>query len=138
MAAILFAAFAANYARGPLPLWREFPGTSPVKADFAKITEHDRVANRALELVPGSAVVSSTNSLGAHLSARRRVLSFPRISDAAWVAVDETRMTYGGTSDELRGARRLVQLRRSPDWRLVFEEDGVLVLQRRSAASSTP
>jgi uncharacterized membrane protein len=137
-AAVLIAALAANYARGPLPLWREFPGTSPVKADFAKITEHDRVASRALELVPGGAIVSSTNSLGAHLSARRRVLSFPRISDAAWVAVDETRMTYGGKSDELRGARRLVQLRRSPAWRLVFEHDGVLVFRRRSAPTSKP
>jgi uncharacterized membrane protein len=137
-AAVLVAALAANYARGPLPLWREFPGTSPVKADFAKVTEHDRVTNRALALVPGSAVVSSTNSLGAHLSARRRVLSFPRISDATWVAVDETRMTYGGKFDELSGARRLAQLRRNPDWRLVFEEDGVLVFQRRSAATSTP
>jgi uncharacterized membrane protein len=136
--ALVVAALAANYARGPLPLWREFPGTSPVKSDFATITEHDRIADRALGLVPGNAVVSSTNSLGAHLSARRRVLSFPRVSDATWIAVDETRMTYGGKLDELRGAREVARLRRSADWRLVFSTDGILVFRRARPATNSP
>ena len=44
-------------------------------------------------------LVSATNSLGAHLSARRRILSFPRLDDATWVAVDESNSSYlDGTS----------------------------------------
>jgi uncharacterized membrane protein len=136
--ALVVAALVANYARGPLPIWRGFPGTKPVPSNFATVTEHDRIADRALELVPDDVVVSSTNSLGAHLSARRRILSFPRVADATFIAVDETRMTYGGKFDELRSARELVRVRRNPDWRLVFSTDGILVFQRTRPATSTP
>src|ERR671934_2861567 len=52
----------------------------------SSVSRHDRIAAHALRLVPGSAVVSATNTLGAHLSARRRILSFPRLDDATWVA----------------------------------------------------
>ena len=50
--------------------------------------EHDAAARRALALVPGAAPVSATNSLGAHLSARKRIFSFPVLEEADWVAVD--------------------------------------------------
>ena len=46
---------------------------------------------------PAHAVVSATNSLGAHLSARRRVLSFPYLQDATWIAADETAPGYAWT-----------------------------------------
>jgi len=60
----------------------------------ATVSRHDRIAAKALRLVPDDAVVSATNTLGAHLSARRRILSFPRLGDATWVAVDATRLSY--------------------------------------------
>jgi hypothetical protein len=74
--------------------------------------------------------VSATNSLGAHLSARERVLSFPYVQDADWIAADETQPGYGDRIAPLATAARLARLRRSPAWRLVFEEDGVLVFRR--------
>jgi hypothetical protein len=74
--------------------------------------------------------VSATNSLGAHLSARRRFLSFPYIEDAAWIAVDETQPGYADRVAPLPTAAQIAWLRRNPAWRLVFEQDGVLVFRR--------
>ena len=123
-------ALGANYYLGPIPLWTNLPGGSRFQATYAKVTAHDRIAERALRLIPPRAVVVATNSLGAHLSARRRVLSLPRLGDATWAAVDETRSSYLDRISPLPSATDLVYLRRNPAWRLVFEEDGILVFRR--------
>jgi hypothetical protein len=109
---------------------RELPGGETLQANAARVTEHDRIAARALELIPAGAVVSATNSLGAHLSARRRVLSFPFIQDATWVAADETQPGYADRVAPLPTATQLAWLRTSSAWKLVFEQDGVLVFRR--------
>jgi uncharacterized membrane protein len=127
----------SNYFLGPIPVWRYFPGGEQHQAYAAQVTEHDRVAARALRLIPDSAVVSATNSLGAHLSARRRVLSFPYLQDARWVAADETAPGYADRLAPLPTAVQLSWLRRNPEWRLVFERDGILIFERLSAPAST-
>ena len=126
----LVAALVGNYALGAIPAWSELPGGETLQARAAVVSEHDRVAARALKMIPPNAVVSATNSLGAHLSARRRVLSFPFIQDATWVAVDETRPGYADRPAPLPTATQVVWLRRNPAWRLVFERDAVLVFRR--------
>jgi uncharacterized membrane protein len=131
--AVVIAALVGAYRRGPIPGWRHLPGGSHFQATAAHVTEHDRIAARALQLIPKSAVVSATNTLGAHLSARRRILSFPYIQDATWIAADETQPGYGDRYAPLPMALALVALRRNPDWRLVFQQDGVLVFNRAPA-----
>jgi uncharacterized membrane protein len=121
---------AGNYVLGALPVWRAFPGGATIQAHAQDVTSHDRIAAQAVRLVPAGAVVSATNSLGAHLSARRRVLSFPYVQDATWVAADETRPGYADRNAPLPAAVQLTWLRRNPAWRLVFERDGVLVFRR--------
>jgi uncharacterized membrane protein len=127
------AALVANFVLGAIPLWRDLPGGQSYQAYASHVSPHDRVAERALELIPDDAVVSATNSLGSHLSARRRFLSFPALKDAGWVAADETQPGYADRWDPSATARDLARLRRSPDWELVFSEDGVLVFKRRSS-----
>jgi uncharacterized membrane protein len=129
--AVVFA-LVANYRLGALPLWRSLPGGEDYQAYASHVSSHDRVAEHALRLIPDGAVVSATNSLGSHLSARRRVLSFPYIEDAQWVAADETQPGYADRWDPLATATDLARLRRNPNWRLVFSEDGVLVFRRQS------
>jgi uncharacterized membrane protein len=124
------ATLVANYLLGPLPLWRDVPGGETLQAYATHVSAHDEAAARAVELIPDDAVVSATNSLGAHLSERERVLSFPYILDATWVAADETQPGYADRVAPLATAVRLAQLRRNPAWRLVFSEDGVLVFRR--------
>ncbi len=130
---VVIAALVGNYRLGPIPGWRHVPGGETFQATAARVTEHDRIAARALRLIPKSAVVSATNTLGAHLSARRRVLSFPFLQDATWIAADETQPGYADRYAPLPTAVELAALRRNPDWRLVFEQDGVLVFNRAPA-----
>ena len=92
---------------------------------------HDAAARRALAVVPDAAPVSATNALGAHLSARRRIFSFPVLREAEWVVVDTRRLTFLDSLRPERARPALAALRRDPDWRLVFAEDGVLVFRRR-------
>ena len=88
---------------GPLP----YPGGEDLAADAWRIEPHDRIATRALELIPPDATVSASNALGAHLSERKRILSFPYRQDADWVggrrAAAELRRPGGGSR---RGCRR--------------------------------
>jgi uncharacterized membrane protein len=129
-ALVAVAALIGNYALGPIPGWRHVPGGEDFQATAAQVSKHDRIAEQALKLIPDNAVVSATNTLGAHLSGRRRVLSFPFLHDATWIAADETQPGYADRHAPLPTAIQLAALRRNPDWRLVFEEDGVLVFRR--------
>ncbi len=131
--AMVAAMITANYWLGAIPLWRDLPGGQSFEAYASHVSAHDRIAERALGLIPAGDVVSATNSLGSHLSARRRFLSFPYVQDARWIAADETQPGYADRWDPLATARGLARLRRNPRWKLVFSEDGVLVF-RRSAA----
>jgi uncharacterized membrane protein len=126
----LSAALLGNYALGAIPVWSEFPGGESLQARAAIVSGHDRVIARALKLIPPRAAVSATNSLGAHLSARSRILSFPYIQDATWVAVDESRPGYADRLAPLPTAVQVVWLRRNPAWRVVFERDAVIVFKR--------
>src|SRR5438270_4999825 len=85
MLAVL-AALVGNYRRGPIPGWRHLPGGQQFQATAQRVADHDRIADRALSLIPHSAVVSATNTPGGHLPARARVLSFPFLPAATWVA----------------------------------------------------
>ena len=132
-AGIVLAALIGNYRLGPIPGWRHVPGGQKFQATAGRVTTHDRIARRALQLIPGDAVVSATNTLGAHLSARRRVLSFPYLEDSKWVAADETQPGYADRYAPIPTATQLAALRRNPEWQLVFEEDGILVFRRAPA-----
>jgi uncharacterized membrane protein len=96
-----------------------------------QMSAHDEVAARAVDLIPAEAPVSSTNGLGAHLSARRRVFSFPVVREATWVAVDLGRASYlDRRSSPSTAAVPLAQLLLSNEWTKVLDEDGVVVLHR--------
>ena len=125
-------ALLASWKIGGIPLWGAVPGGEDYQRNDWRVTAHDHIAAQAVSLVPKEAVVSSTNVLGAHLSDRRRVLSLPKLADATWVVADETRSSYADRSAPLPAAAALVRLRQSPDWRLVFSRDGVLVFHKRN------
>ena len=129
----------SNFVLGAIPLWGAIPGGEDRQAGAALISDHDRTASRALRLIPDDAVVSASNSLGAHLSDRRRFLSFPIREDATWIAVDERSPGYLDRFAPGPYAIAIARLRRDPNWELVFDEDDVLVFRRESsAAAGTP
>jgi hypothetical protein len=120
----------ANFVLGAVPVWRGLPGGQSYRAYASHVAPHDRITDRALRMIPDGVVVSATNSLGSHLSGRRRFLSFPYIRDAQWVAADETQPGYADRWDPEATAEALARLRRNPSWRLVFSHDGVLIFRR--------
>ena len=124
------ASLASTYALGAIPLTAALPGGESLQSDAWRSSEHDRSARRALALIPADDVVSASNSLGAHLSARERILSFPYVQDARWIAVDETSPGYADRIAPLAMAASIRRIRSDPGWRLVFSQDGVLVFRR--------
>ena len=122
----------AGWRLGPIPLWSHVPGGEDLTADVWHVNAHDRTIEQALELVPDGAVVSASNTVGAHLSDRRRILSFPYRGDADWVVVDKRRPSYADRAvAPVEAAAAVAWLERDPAWRTVFERDGVLVFRRR-------
>jgi uncharacterized membrane protein len=128
---VLAAALIGNYALGPLPLWRHVPGGEKLGADRSDVSRHDHIADRALALIPPDAVVSATNNFGAHLSARKRVLSYPTLDDATWVAYDGKHPSFADRLVTGPQARlRFLLLKHAPDFELVFDEDRIYVFKR--------
>jgi len=115
---------------GPLPVWRHVPLGSELATRDHVITAHDRAAARVLRSVPPGVPVSATNTLGAHLSERRRVFSFPVLREARWVAIDLKRPSHLDDALGKRFPEAYAAFRRDTRWRLVRAEDGVLVFRR--------
>jgi uncharacterized membrane protein len=121
----------ATVVYGPVPVWSHVPFGQKVGAFQYRITARDHAAVAATRLIPARASVSASNTMGAHLSGRRRVFSFPLLKEARWIAVDKLRMSYGDDNRaRQRGLRALRRLRRDPRWHVVFEKKGIIVLHR--------
>jgi uncharacterized membrane protein len=132
-AAMVLAGLLAGFAMGPLPHWGRLPLGSDLATREHIVSRHARVLQRAVAAIPRAAPVSATNTLGAHLSERRRVFSFPVLREAEWVAVDERRPSYRDRAVAAEQFQAALRVLRSDDrFRLVFSEDGVLVFRRRA------
>jgi len=95
----------------------------------ALTTQHRAVIAKALTKVPADASVSADQALGAQLSARERITTFPLIGGADYVVLD-SQGRYGPWR-----ARALKRLRANPDYELVFEREGVLVFKLAGGAA---
>jgi uncharacterized membrane protein len=129
--ALVLALVGAGVLLGPLPIYRHVPFGSDLAAREHVVGPHARAAARALRVIPPDATVSATNTLGAHLSERARITSFPILRHVDWVAVDTTRPSYLDAAvapDKFRVA--LATLERSGQFRLIREDDGVRIYRR--------
>jgi uncharacterized membrane protein len=128
---VLATALVTTVAYGPVPFWSHVPFGQQLGSSQYRITARTHAAEEAVRLVPAGAAVSASNTLGAHLSGRRRVFSFPRLREARWVVVDTLRMTYlDDNVARARGLLALRRLRRDPRWHVVFARKHILVLRR--------
>lgn len=116
---------------GPLPWWNAVPAVgSDDRVEQYRVTDHSRAMARAVALIPESVPVSAGNLLGAHLSGRERVYTFPVIGDARWIVVDTHRPYLADRLLPRAHAARVEALMARPDIRRVFSEDGVMVFRR--------
>jgi uncharacterized membrane protein len=104
------------------PFWTALP----VARDAVTSTPLVQAERNAVGLIPDGVPVSATNIIGGHLSNRRRILLFPVVRDAKWIAVD--------TADR-EGAvpfRPIVErLRKRGSFATVYDSHGVVVMRRR-------
>jgi uncharacterized membrane protein len=130
------AVLVAGLFQGPLPWWRDVPVVGSDNQRLAQygVTDHSRAMARAAALIPDGVPVSAGNLLGAHLSERERILTFPVVAEADWVIVDSRRPYLGDRLLPRAHAAQVAALRARPGMRVVCEEDGVLVLRRAPAA----
>ena len=116
-ALVVVVALAATFTVGPLSGARRGWGLERPPA-------HRAVIAAALAKIPADASVSADNTLGAHLSARERIYTFPLLGDAEYVVLDSQ-----GRFGPWR-TRKLEKLRQDARYRLVYEKEGVLVFKR--------
>lgn len=126
-AAVLLCAAAANYTLGPLPF--SLPGAAYSAERYAR-SAHDDVLDQAVALIPADAVVSVNNNAGAQLASRRVSYVFPYYAAADWVLVDERHPFFRDREEAPRHRQALNQLEQDPDFRSIFERDGVQVFRR--------
>ena len=117
--------------------WARAVGQTPLGGREQIPAAHVAALRDAVALVPDDAPVSSSNSVGAHLSARRYVYSVP-VLRARGVGRHRPRGPVGrergvaDTHEASRGRRGFVaRLERDDSWQRVFERDGVVVFRKR-------
>lgn len=137
-ASIFGAARLKHHRRLDLPLWvcaatAAVAILSPIYLGVTDVRALGSATQAAKEhavgLIPSGVPVAASNRLGGHLSARRRVYSFPVVGRARWIVVDAHDTSYG----DLKGYKHAVrQYEGNKAWRIVYSSTGIALLHKRS------
>lgn len=133
---IVVAGALATIIRGPLPWFGALSAASPQRLAQYHETRTSQALDRAAAMIPDDAVVSAGNNPGGHLSSRRRILVFPEIGDADWVILDRTRPNVYDRLAPAEFQMALDDVASRPDFRLVWNRDGVVVFRRVGAGGA--
>ena len=130
------AVLVAGIFQGPLPLWGWLPGGYGGSA-LHRFRDDDqiRALREAVALIPANARVSAANGAGSHLSARRRILLFPRIGNSDYVLLADNERFRDMARDRptLRppGYRfAAIRLAESSRWETIYDREGVTLYRR--------
>jgi uncharacterized membrane protein len=133
---VVAAVVVAGVFQGPLPLWGWLPGGYGGSA-LHRFTDDDQVRalREAVRLIPADARVSAANGAGSHLSARRRILLFPRIGNSEYALLADNRRFREMARDRptLRppGYRAAaLRLAGSSRWEAIYDHEGVILYRR--------
>jgi uncharacterized membrane protein len=127
-AGVLLFGVEMDYEFGPLPVFHSASNVANVIQPAPE--EHRRALDEAVALIPDDARVSATNQIGPHLAHRRYLYLFPNLGDAEYVILDETEPAYDTYINPVLNLQTTQRLRESPDYRKVFDRDGVLVFEK--------
>ena len=115
--------------------WPRAVGATPLGGRASLSASKIEALRDALALIPAGAPVTSSNEVGAHLSARRQVYSVPVLGDAEWVVVDLDEPWVTRLDSPILTSHPEVvlafaeRLERDPVWTTVFEREGVVVFR---------
>jgi len=127
----------SNIFYGPSPLsWRFWNAKSYRywgNLHQFQVTEHDKIADKFIKMIPPNASVSASNHLGAHLSQRETIYHFPfpkNFNDIDFILIDLLEYFYPDPKfrqDEISCLRGLLS---SNNFTLIACEDGILLLKK--------
>ncbi len=124
---VVGATLAYHRARGATPLAVEF--------EWPRVTEHHRVGERIIALIPPEAGVSAQWRLNPHVSQRERVYQYPDVRDAEYVLLDVTINSWPQHPNDLY---RDVQAMLAGEWGVEAARDGWLLLKRGGTQKTLP
>ncbi len=99
------------------------------------VSDHDRITQSIIDLIPADAKVSAQDRLDPHASGRETIYIFPRIEDADTVLVDVTGPSWPQHPNDVRTT--LNELLAS-GFGVEAADDGVLLLSKRAPSSQIP
>lgn len=132
-AAILVFSVVLSLAVAP---WPRLVGATPLGGGPGLPQARVAALRDAVAIVPDDAAVSTSNSVGAYLSARRYVYSAPNLGRATWIVVDRSdpwvvRPDSPILTRRPKVVRALVRrLERDRAWTRVFDREQVAVFRR--------
>jgi uncharacterized membrane protein len=112
-------------------------GHTPLALEFSWPAAQPRyaAAYQMFQLVPPEAVVSAQTGLSTHLTHRPGIYLFPRLSSAEYGPAEYIALDLQGNVYPVFKLEEyqdmVVKLKASPDYRVIFEQDGYLLLRRR-------
>ncbi|MGH2347627.1 MAG: DUF2079 domain-containing protein, partial [Chloroflexota bacterium] len=107
-------------------------GFGPLSDSFEwpALNNHVRLTDQMLSMIPPNAAVSAQDTLDPHLSDRAGIYLFPDTSDAQYVAVDASANPIPSSPAGLHST--VVSMLASRRWDVLFADDGLLLLRRRT------
>ncbi|MFH1598390.1 MAG: DUF2079 domain-containing protein [Patescibacteria group bacterium] len=139
LAAIVVASLTINY------IFSLTPWTARYSLEDFRPTAHAKKISEIKELIPDEASLSIQHNLGSHFTQRRNIFRFPlSYNEAEYVLLDYTDPYYNNREQifhfdySLQMPRNIwfdltVELINSPDYGVIFFEDGFLLFQKGAA-----
>jgi uncharacterized membrane protein len=115
--------------------WARLFGETPLGGREVIPADRSAALADAVALVPSGAAVTTSNTSGAHLSARQHVYSVPLLGRAEWVVVDRadpwvvTRDSPILTNHPEHVKAFVARLQADEAWETVYDRSGVVVLR---------
>ena len=94
-----------------------------------------REYREALKLIPPEAAVSASGKFVSQLAYRPKIYYFPRVKDAEYICATSGGEGWPKSVEEYNA--EISRIRNSPDWRLIYEKND-LVIFRREPAKNEP
>lgn len=108
----------------------------PLTDHMPVITEHNRLGEAFVTMIPPQAAVSAGTTLNPHVSQRPSLYLFPDLKDADYVFLDVSANTHPIDGPSQR--RVVMDLLKGGQWGIVAADDGYLLLGKGVGGSSFP
>jgi uncharacterized membrane protein len=108
----------------------------PLSDRLPTVSEHNRLAEVFINMIPQDAALSASSTLIPHVSQRQRLYLFPRLEDAQYIFLDVSASPH--PIDVPSQHKKVQDLLKSGEWGIVAADDGYLLLKKREGTDTLP